>query len=528
MLLLVACAPGCTRAPGGPAGARLIVAQAQEPNSLNPLFMTGPTVAGVAPLIYSGLVTIDEHGRIRPQLATSVPSLRNGGISRDGLTITYRLRSGVRWQDGAPLTAADVAFTYAAIMNPKNNVPSRFGYETIRNVEAVGDRIVRVHLRQRYAPILSLFMGPDQNFSVLPRHLLASYRDLNAAAFNEMPVGSGPFRVVAWAHGDRLRLVRNAAYFGGTPQIAEIDLKFVPDSSAVLNQLRTREVGAAFFADPSFLDAYGRLPKSRVVRVPQNGFGDLLFNTQAPAVSDARVRRALIESLDIPRLVHNATKGAQTAKDAGRGLFTWAYDPAIAPPRYDPPDAARLFALTGWHRGPDGVLRENGRALALDLAFPSGTGVASAIAVDLQQELRTAGVMLTLRAYTPTLFRAPAAAGGPLFGGKFALAFFEPFGVSDPDTHWYLGCSEIPPHGFNAQRFCDPAIERALALGASSYDPAIRRRSAVLVQQRVAAELPFVPLYQTNAVDVFPNDLHGFRSSALSPFWNVADWTLSR
>jgi len=507
---------------------RLVVAQAQEPNSLNPLFMTGPAAAGIAPLVYSGLLTIDQRGRLQPNLATSVPSIRNGSISKDGLTITYRLRSGVRWQDGAPLNASDVVFTYAAIMNPKNNVPSRVGYEAIRTVKALGDRIVRVQLRHRYAPILSFFMAPDQNFSVLPRHLLAHYRDLNAVAFNEMPVGSGPFRVVAWSHGDRLRLVRNAAYFGGLPDIAEIDLKFVPDSSTVLNQLHTGEIGASFFADPSFLGAYERLPASRVARVRQNGFGDLLFNTQAPEVADVRIRRAFIESIDIPRLVQNATKSAQTAKDAGRGIFSWTYDRTIAPPRYDPVAAGRLFASAGWRRDADGLLRKGGRSLTLELAFPSGTGVTNAIAVDLQQELRAAGVTLTLRAYTPALFRAPPAAGGIVLGGKFALAFFEIFGSSDPDTRWYLGCSETPPHGYNVQRFCDPVVDQAEAAGASSYDSAVRRRYAVIVQRRVAAELPFVPLYQTNGVNVFPRHLHGIGSSALSPFWNVADWTLAR
>jgi len=525
-LLLTAGAAGCSREPAGSAGTRLVVALAQEPNSLNPLFTLGPTTAVIAPLIYSGLVTVDGQGRLRPQLATSLPSVRNGGISRDGLTITYRLRSGVRWQDGVPLTAADVAFTYAAIVNPANNVPSRFGYEAIRNVEAVGAGLVRVHLLRRYAPILSVFMGPDQNFFVLPKHVLARYRDLNAVPFNAAPIGSGPFRVVAWARGDRLRLVRNATYFGGTPHIAEIDLKFVPDSAAMLNQLRTGEIDAAFFADPAFLTSYERLSASRIARVREHGFGDLLFNTQAPEVADARVRRALIASIDIPRLVHNATKGAQTAQDAGRGLFSWTYDPTIAPPRYDPLAAARAFTAAGWRRGPDNILHKNGRPLVLQLAFPSGTGFANAIAVDLQQELRDAGVALTLRSYTPALFRAPAVAGGPLFGGKFSLAFFEPFTSSDPDTHWYLGCSEIPPRGLNVQRFCDAAIEEAQAAGLSIYDPAVRRRYAKIVQRRVAAELPFVALYQVDAVNVYPRRLHGFSTSAVLPTWNVADWRL--
>ena len=522
-LLAVACVRLDHRVSGD---ARLVIAEKQEPNSLDPLFITGPSAAEIGPLVYSGLLTVDDRGHLQPDLATTVPTQQNGGISPDGMTITYHLRAGVRWQDGAPLTADDVVFTFTAIMNPANNIPSRFGYDTIRMVRAIDARTVRVSLRRPYAPILSLFMAPDQNFEVLPRHLLARYRSLNTIPFNEAPIGSGPFRVVKWLHGERLRLVRNDGYFGRRPGIAAIDLRFIPDSAAILDQLRTREVDASFFSDPTYLAQYERLAAVRVERVRQSGFGDLLFNTQNPQVADPRVRRAIVGAIDVPRLVRNATKGAQNAAEAGRGLFGWAYDPAIGPPRYGPVAAAAQLDRAGWLRGPDGMRRRNGRALALDLAFPSGTATINALAVELQQELRTAGIALTLRAYTAALFRAPAAVGGPLYGGKFELGFFEVFGTSDPDTHWYLGCSEIPPHGFNVQRFCDPVVDAAQAAGARSYDRSTRRREAVIVQQRVALEVPFVALYQTNAVHVIPRRLHGFRGSSLSPFWNVAQWRL--
>lgn len=510
-----------------PPAATLVIAEKQEPNSLNPLFFTGPTAAVIGPLVYSGLLTMDDRGHLQPDLAVAVPTRENGGISHDGLTITYRLRPDARWQDGVPLTAADVTYTYAAIMNPLNNVPSRFGYDAIRTIEAVDTRTLRVRLHRPYAPILSLFMAPDQNFKVLPRHLLARYRDLNTVPFNEAPIGSGPFRVVKWQHGERLRLVRNDTYFRGKPRITAIDLRFVPDSATILNQLRTREVGAAFFADPTFLSQYEMLPGYRVERVWESGFGNLLFNTQKPVVADARVRFAIARAIDVPRVVRNSTKGAQDSVDAGRGLFGWGYDPNIVAPRYDPVGAARELDRTGWRRGSGGMRRNNGRPLSLDFAFPSGNAATSAMAVDLQQELRDAGIAITLRPYAPSLFRAPAAAGGPLFAGKFDLAFLDVFGTSDPDTHWYLGCTEVPPHGFNVQRFCDPIIDAAQAAGARTYDRETRRRQSMLVQKRVAQAVPFVTLYQTKSVNVIPALLHGLRSSPLSPFWNVAEWSFA-
>ena len=95
---------------------RLVIAQPQEPQSLNPLFLTGSNTATIGPLLYSYLLTLDDQGRLQPDVAVAVPSVANGGISLDGLSITYHLRPGVRWQDGAPLSARDVAFTYTAIV----------------------------------------------------------------------------------------------------------------------------------------------------------------------------------------------------------------------------------------------------------------------------------------------------------------------------------------------------------------------------------------------------------------------------
>jgi len=104
----------------------------------------------------------------------------------------------------------------------------------------------------------------------------------------------GPdLRVVSWLHGDRLRLVCNDTYFGGEPRIAAIDLRFIPDSAAIIEQLRTHEVDASFFADPTYLAQYGDLPDTRIERVRLSGFGDLIFNTQRRDLADPRVRRAI-------------------------------------------------------------------------------------------------------------------------------------------------------------------------------------------------------------------------------------------
>jgi ABC-type transport system substrate-binding protein len=115
-----------------------------------------------------------------------------------------------------------------------------------------------------------------------------------------------------------------------------------------------------------------------------------------------------------------------------------------------------------------------------------------------------------------------------LYGGKFQLAFLEIYTPADPDTSWYFGCSEVAPNGFNTSRYCDRVTDRAAEAGMTAYDPALRRRYASLVQQRIAAELPSIPLWQQDAVYVVPASLRDFRPAAESPVWNVGRWTLAR
>jgi peptide/nickel transport system substrate-binding protein len=516
----------CGRDGEVPPPSRLVIAEPNEPQSLNPLFLQGSNSSVLAPLLFSYLLTLDDKQRIQPDVAAVAPSLANGGISRDGLTITYHLRPGVRWQDGAPVTARDVSFTYAAIMNPRNNVPTRTGYDRIARVEAVGERTVRVSLRQRYAPILSTFFAPDQNYPILPSHLLEKYPNLNRVPFNLQPIGSGPYRIAQWVRGDYVRVVRNETYYRGAPAIGEIELKFVPDTNTILNQLRTGEITTYLDADPAHLAEYGAIPNARVVRVPLAGFGGLFFNTRDPDLADVRVRRALVEGADLPRIVRNATKTAQTMDGAGRGLFGWAYDPSAVPPPPDVAAAAILLDAAGWKRGRDGTRSKDGQPLSLQLSFAGGSPTAGAIGVQLQQQLAGLGVSVALRSYSRVQFLAPAEGGGPVFGGKYQIAFSEIYTQSDPDTQWFLGCSQVAPAGFNFTRFCDRATEAAEAAGVATYDLAQRRREAAVVQRRVVEQLPLVALWRENAVHVVPAALRSFRPGATSALWNVGSWSL--
>jgi peptide/nickel transport system substrate-binding protein len=508
--LLTACHSAAQQSTAG--GGGLTIAEPREPRTLNTILVEGPAATTLDPLIYSYLLGYDERGNFVPDLASVVPSRRNGGVSPDGLSITYHLRTNAKWQDGAPVTARDVVFTYRAIMNRRNNVLSRYGYERVQSVTAIDPYTVRVRLRAPYSPILSNFFAPDQNYGILPEHLLRNYADLNETPFNAMPVGSGPYRVTQWARGDHLTLTRNDAYFRGRPAIATITLKFIANSNTILNQLRTREVQAYFFADPVHISEYESIPQVQVVRAPFAGFGVLIFNTSDPTMKSAAIRRAVVQALNVPVLVRDATKGTQSAKDANRGLFSWAYDPSATPPPYDVDRARTALQAAGIR--------------SLTFIYESGIATSASVAVQIQRQLQDAGVEVTLHAYTPQMFRAPAVAGGPFFGGKFQLAFIELYNTVDPNTQWVLSCAYAPPNGFNTARFCDPVVERAEDADLKTYDANSRKRFASIVQHRLAEQSPLLALWANNPIYIVPKQLHDFRPSPTSPYANVWQWSL--
>ena len=139
--------------------------------------------------------------------------------ARDGRTVTYHLRRGLRWHDGAPFDARDVVFSFRAAMSPNNAVPDRTGFDHVADVRALDPYTVRVRLTRAFSPfVASCFtMGANDPYPVLPAHLLAGKHDLNRDPYNGAPVGLGPYRFVSWQRGTRIAVEADPHYWRGAP-----------------------------------------------------------------------------------------------------------------------------------------------------------------------------------------------------------------------------------------------------------------------------------------------------------------------
>ena len=503
----------------------LRVAFGAQLRSLDPIYNDGSVGAALNALAFSYLLKPLPDGTLVPDVATAVPTLRNGGISADGRTLTYHLRRGVRWQDGAPLTSADVAFTVRAILNPRNTIGSRNPFDRIATVETPDALTVRIRLRAPDAAVPGLFLTPDSNAAILPVHLLGRYASLDRVPFDEMPVGSGPYRVERWARGVAVRLAANPTYFGGAPKLPAIELRYAPDTTTALVQLQTGELDAAILADTSLVARYRALPNARITNVPYVGATVLGFNTARPLLADAALRRALGELVDATTLARETYHGAVSATDASRGLFSYADAPNAPWPRYDPASAARALDALGWRRDASGMRRRAGKPLALTLAYTNVSPAYRTAIVLLQQQFARAGVHVDLQSYVYSQFYALASDGGPLANGRYDLALIVYSTDVDPDQAWLFACRERAPNGYNWSRYCSPRADALLAASALAFDRT--RRIALLrqLQDLVARDVPLVPLWQSREIDVTPRALHGFVPNGDLSFASARDWS---
>lgn len=506
----------------------LVMAVATEPRSLNPLLLEGPTASWVGSLMFSFLLTDGPSGDQVPDVATAVPTLANGGISPDGVRVVYHLRKDVRWEDGAPLTARDCVFTYRAVMNPNNDIPSHYGYEDIRAVRALGPYTLEVLLRHPSRDVVTNFLALDGNYPIMPEHLLARYSSLNAIDYDERPIASGPYRVVEWTRGDHIALEANASYYRGAPHIAHLVLDFIPNSTTMLDELRTGEIGAALSIDPALLPEARTLPNVRVVLTPLLGMGELALNAAQGPTADVRVRQAIASAIDAPLVAEKASRGAFLPVDARRVLLRLPANGQTQSPAYDPARARALLDAAGWRAGPDGMRARDGKPLTLFFATSTYAPMSDTISAMVQAQLRSVGIAVTIRTFAPAVYMVPAAAGGPIFGGRFSLAYLYLIGEGNGDLQFLYDCAEQPPNGFDVSRLCDPRVDAVLAAGSSALSPQAATRDNERLVSLLEQDVPEVVLYQPRVVSVFTTQLGGFAPSAVTPYANPWRWYLRK
>ncbi len=531
IVILAACSRSSTSAGGRLAATEpgvLRIALQQEPKALDPLLNSNTTDGFINFLMYLPLLAADDKGNPVPILATSVPSPENGEISKDGLTVTYRLRKDVKWTDGVPVTSKDVKWSWQAIMNPANNVISRHGYDYVRSVDTPDDYTVVVHLKQKFSPFVnSFFAMSDQPYPVAPAHVLDKYPNVNQLPFNSEPnVSDGPYRFAEWSHGDHVTLVRNDGFFKGRPGLDRIEMRIIPDENTSVNLLKTHAIDYMFQASPNTYPALQGVSGIKLVWVNVNGYEYVTINTTRPGVSDPVVREAIAYAIDKRQLVETLTHGQM--KEATEDLpdWMWAFDPSVHSYPYDPLKARELLRQDGYAQGPDGIMRKNGAPLLLVLNSNNSNATRRQGCLQLQSMLRQAGISVEIKYYPGNELFAPAGMGGILQLGKFDISWAGWYAGIDPDDSTQMLCEDVPPGGYNYSRYCNPQMQAAQNDALTHYDRASRTAAYHKIQQLLARDNPYIYLWWTRQMEPISADFKGFDPNPVVESWNSWQWSI--
>jgi len=495
----------------------------EEPDSLNLMYAHTWAADTVAGLLFSFLLRYDARGNLIPDLAVAVPTLGNGGISRDGTRIVVHLRKGVVWADGAPLTAADWLFTYHAVMNSANAVKTRYGWDGIASASAPDPHTIVIRLKRPNVAVLGILAIGGAAYPPMPSHLLAKLRDLNRAEFNQQPLSSGPYLLKAWNHGTSLTFVPNPRYFRGAPRLKEVVWKVIPDVNTLFNELATHEVDVYPNVNANAIARLSTIDGITVARGLIANWRHLGINTNRPQLTDVLVRRALAEAIDWSRIERTVFHGLDRLAVSDIFPQSWAA-PALPHYRYDPAGARVLLARAGWRPARDGVLHKGPLAMHLTIYATTGHQENSESQVMIQSMLRDVGIDVAVRNFPASYLFAM---NGPLYGGKYDLEWSIETNGPDPDNSGDWNGAFIPPNGANTSWLNDPIVNRTSAAAASTFDA--RKRTALYQseEERIREVVPAVFFsWQTNYTAMNDDLKHYVPAAFIGDSWNAWEWTI--
>jgi peptide/nickel transport system substrate-binding protein len=527
ILLFAACSKVQSSRTGGPnpwtQPGVLRLGEPDEPDNINPMFGHTTAADEVDEMIFSSLLRYDANGNYIPDLALAVPTYANGGITKDGRTLTFHLRRNARWSDGAPLTAKDWMFTYDAVRNPQNNTKSLYEWDDIAWAKAPDDYTLIVHLKRVNAAILGLFAFGGSAYPPLPAHLLAKLPDLNRASFNDRPISSGPYILKHWSHGSSMTFVPNPLYWRGAPRLKEVLWKVIPDLNTLFTQLQTHEIDVLSGVPPNDIPQLSSVTGIRVTHRLIANWRSLGMNTAQTILRDRRVRLAIAEGVDWSRINQTSYRGYNQLAVSDIFPQSWAA-PSVPRYPYDPAASRRLLAQAGWTMGPDGILRKG--AQRMDLTISTGTNEQDnqQAEVQIQSDLHPLGIAVAIRNYPVSLLFAQ---DGPLYTGKYDLEWTVETNAPDPDNSALWNGKYIPPHGADTAWLNDPIVNQTSSAALETFDHAQRKALYQREETRLHELVPSVFFYWEDSYTATNSDVRNYDPAAfVADMWNCWQWQI--
>ena len=553
-------APGAAGATGG----TLLVGDYQDVDSLNPFYYATVMSANVMATVYDGLVTVTNEAKYVPWMAVEIPSIANGGLlvpgnDGDAMTVTWKLREGLKWSDGVAITCADAKYTHGWILDPKNLVGTT-GSKEISEVECVDDTTIVLHYTELYSAVYG-------GVAIAPKHYFEKFTLGDGNAATDMTEGagyrpedlknvptSGPFKFESRTEGVETVMVRNPnwkhPYTGKPTSLDSIKYVVCGDPDTCIAQFRNGELDIVTDLDQSNKAPTDDLGTSQKVQPvftyeffrPNHSETDCsispailaLRNGGCPA-SDPAIRKAISQATDKATMLTRILGGAGEVANSSVTPLAWFYsDPGAH--KFDIAAAKKTLADAGWtDTNGNGIVDKDGVEAVLEFCTTLKP-VRKAVIAYAASDLAKAGIKAVYNGVSGSILFAPWTESAEtdacnLSRGTFDVAMHayssgpEPIGL-----YVTYHSTKFEPNGGNDAKVNDPKLDAALEIAKVNVALDTIRAGAVAAQQVMFETTVEIPLFYWLGIELVSDKVVGFIQNPTSAglLWNAGELSLSK
>lgn len=528
----------------------------QAATNLNPHYSQGNNNSAPAAMIFEPLLYVDQTGELRPVLVEEVPTLENGNLSADGLTVTYTLKEGLLWSDGTPFTTEDARFTWEWVTDPASGASSALAFQPITDVEIVDERTFIVHFEAANPTWYNPFSrGTSLGGQIIPKHIMQDFMGADAASapFNLNPIGTGPYKVADFRPGDLVLYEINENYRDETrPYFSQVEFKGGGDAtSAARAVFQTDEADYAMNlqVEKAILEGLIAAGNGELVAVQGGNVEQIFLNfadpntevdgaraepsTTHPFLSDLAVRQALRFGSDAETV---ATELYGPTGDATSNIIT-APDNFVSPNTaidFDIEQAKSTLDEAGWMM--DGSVRAKDGVKTTMLFQTTVNPLRQKTQEILKQAWEEIGFQVELKSIDSAVFFS-ADAGNPdtwyhfyadaqlvtLTGRPFPIDLMKYWKSTDPAVDLSQKANDYT--GPNMNRWINEEFNAIWEQCRVELDPAKQREFFIAMNDLIVSEVVNIPLIARPRVDGRRNRLKGVTPSAWSDeTYDIANW----
>jgi len=490
-----------------------------EPNYLNYVPYSSAYEAQAIGLLYTSLFEIDMNATnaLRPALATNIT------ISPDKRSLTVHLRRDAVWEDGKPVTAHDVEYTWRMILDPASGAQNK-----ISDLAEIGT--LTVHDDWSFTAV---WKKPHVNAKMvlagmtpIPKHVWQG-KEMRDPVLNRKPVGNGPWKFHEWKTGRHITFVTNPRWWGERkPFFTRVVFRIISEEGSIMAALKKgaldlvdslRAITWLDFVKEDAQTNFGRL------RSISTSYGVIAWQQKGNTFfTDARVRRAMTHCLDREAILKNIYRGIGQVQTGPFYRSSWAEDRSLTPLAYDPAMAARLLDEAGWKLDPARKIRvRDGKEFRFEFLVTQGSENGRAIAVILQSELARIGVDMQVRTLEWSVFNKR------LSGSEFTAALFGWNNAIDCDVYdlWH---SSMQNDGLNHVGYSNPEVDRLLEEARRTFEMPERIRIAHRIHRLIHDDQPYTFLIANELLGLHTRRMRGVATSirgAYSSWPGLVSWS---